>query len=142
LSAVQLALGPFPQDAPTLHTERFLIAPLTPAKLRELAGVLLQDEQLAAQIPWLQEKTADGALREAFLLELQCAAGATFAWGIVDRERVMMVGAVLARQSLTGIELEVLCPSQFWNQGIADEAGEPVAEWLEDNVEAQLVVPH
>jgi RimJ/RimL family protein N-acetyltransferase len=142
LSAVRLALGSFPPDAPAFHTERFIVAPLTPAKLRELAGVLLQDEPLAGQVPWLQEKTADGALREAFLLELQCAAGATCAWGIVDRARAMLVGAVLARQSLAGIELEVLCASRFWNQGIADEAGEPVAAWLEDNVEAQLVVSH
>lgn len=130
------------QDLPTFNTERFVVAPLTPQKARELLTVLLQDEKLAAQLPWLEEKTKDGALKEAFLLELQCAAGMTQAWGIVERARAMLVGMVLARQTLSGLDLEVLCASQFWNQGIADEVGEPVAEWLEDNAEVELVTEH
>jgi len=134
-------LGAFPRNAPTFDTERFVVAPLTPTKVRELVGVLLQDDNLAQQIPWMQDKTADGALREAFLLELQCATGATKAWGIVERARAMLIGTVLARQTISGIDLEVLCASKFWNQGIADEAGEPVAEWLEDNTEVELIVP-
>lgn len=129
------------QDMPAFNTERFTVTPLAPAKLRELAGVLLQDENLAAQLPWMQDKTRDGALREAFLLELQCATGTTRAWGIVDRERRMFIGAVLARHALDGIDLEILCASRFWNQGVADEAAEPVAEWLEENAEVELVVP-
>lgn len=130
------------KDLPTFDTERFVVAPLTPQKARELLTVLLQDEKLAAQLPWLEEKTKDGALKEAFLLELQCAAGTTQAWGIVERARAMLVGTVLARQTLSGLDLEVLCASQFWDQGIADEVGEPVAEWLEDNAEVELVTEH
>ncbi|KQV81311.1 GNAT family N-acetyltransferase [Rhizobacter sp. Root1221] len=135
-------LGAFPRNVPTFNTERFVVTPLTPTKVRELVGVLLQDENLAQQISWMQDKTADGALREAFLLELQCTTGTTKAWGIVERARAMLIGTVLARQTISGIDLEILCASQFWNQGIADEAGEPVAEWLEDNTEVALIVPH
>jgi RimJ/RimL family protein N-acetyltransferase len=131
-----------PRAEPTFNTERFVVAPLTPAKLREVAGVLLQDEKLAEQLPWMRDKTLDGALREAFLLELQCTTGTTKAWGIVERARAMLIGVVLSRQTLTGLDLEVLCASQFWNQGVADEAAGPVAEWLEENSEVQLVIPH
>jgi len=134
-------LGPLTEAAPTFNTERFIVSPLAPAKIRELAGVLLQDEKLAAQVPWMQEKTLDGALREAFLLELQCTTGATKTWGIVDRARGMFIGAVLARYTLSGLDLEVLCASRFWNQGVADEAADPVAAWLEDHTDVQLVVP-
>lgn len=127
---------------PTFNTERFVVAPLTPAKLRELAQVLLKDERLAEQLPWMQEKSADGAEKEAFLLELQCASGTTKAWGIVERARALFIGAVLARQTLDGIDLEVLCASQFWNHGVADEVGEPVAAWLEDSTDVQIDVAH
>ena len=65
----------------------------------------------------------------------------TKAWGIVERARGMFVGAVLARQSASGIDIEVRCASQYWNQGIADEAGDPVARWLDDNAEVQIVIP-
>jgi RimJ/RimL family protein N-acetyltransferase len=132
----------FPQRSQNFDTERFVVAPLTPTKVRELLGVLLQDERLAEQLPWMQDKSADGALREAFLLELQCTTGTTKVWGIVERARGMFIGAVVARNTVGGIDLEVLCASQFWNQGVADEAGLPVAEWLEDNTEVTLLAPH
>jgi len=128
------------QALPRFDTERFIVLPLSPQKLRELARVLLTDERLAEQLPWMPEKTADGAEREAFLLELQCTAGTTKAWGIVERARAMFIGAVLARQTLDGIDLDVLCASQFWNSGVADEAGEPVALWLEDHTDIQIGV--
>jgi len=44
--------------------------------------------------------------------------------------------------SVCGIDLEVLCSSQFWNQGVADEAGSPVAEWLEIPMEVALHALH
>ena len=131
-------LDKFPRQLPLFNTERFIVAPLTPAKARELLAVLLQDERLAGQVPWMQERSKDGALREAFLLELQCTAGATQAWGIVERARSMLIGTVLARRTVHGIDVEVLCASQFWNQGVADEAGEPVADWLEAITEVTL----
>ena len=131
-----------PQALPTFDTEHFVVAPLTPSKLRELAQVLLQDEPLAEHLPWMQEKSSDGAMQEAFLLELQCAAGTVKAWGIVERARAMLIGALLARQTLEGIDLEVLCASSFWDQGVSDEVAEPVAEWLEDSVSIEIGVVH
>jgi len=127
---------------PNFDTDRFVIAPLVPTKVRELFAVLLQDEQLAEWLPWMEDKSADGALREAFLLELQCAGGTTKVWGIVERARGMFVGAVVAKDSVGGIDLEVLCASQFWDQGVADEAVPPVAEWLENNMEVELHALH
>ncbi|MET0383223.1 MAG: GNAT family N-acetyltransferase [Burkholderiaceae bacterium] len=127
-------------NVPRFDTERFSVVPLVPTKLRELAEILLKDVELAEALPWMEDKTADGAAREAFLLELQCATGTTKAWGIVDRARAMFIGAVLARQTLDGIDMEVLCASPFWNQAVADEVGAPVAEWLEDNTLVEIGV--
>jgi len=129
-----------PSALPRFDTERFIVLPLSPQKLHELARILLKDERLAEQLPWMQEKTADAAEREAFLLELQCASGITRAWGIVERARAMFIGLVLARQTLAGLDLEVLCASPFWGSGVADEAGEPVAVWLEDHAEIEIGV--
>ncbi len=126
---------------PAFQTERFDVMPLNPAQARELVAVLLQDERLAEYVTWMQDKSCDGARREAFLLEMQCAAGTTLAWGIVDRDSAMHIGALLARPTVEGLELEVLCASAFWNQGIADEAAEPVAEWMEDHCEVEMMVP-
>lgn len=138
--AVSAALAEqFPVNPKSFETERFTVALLDPPKARELLGVLLQDELLAAELPWLEEKTRDGALKEAFLFELEYNAGAVKAWGIIERTQGTFVGAVIARNNVEGIDLEVLCASQFWNQGVADEAGTPVAEWLEDNIEFDLV---
>jgi len=129
------------RELPIFHTPRFVVAPLKPAEVRDLVQVLLQDERLAAQLPWMRDKTLDGATREAFLLEMQCAAGTVEAWGIVERARTMLVGSALARHALSGIEIEILCASQLWDQGIADEVFEPVAEWLEDAIDIQIALP-
>jgi RimJ/RimL family protein N-acetyltransferase len=130
------------QELPRFDTERFVVAPLSPPQLRSLAEVLLRDERLADQLPWMTDKSADAASREAFLLELHAVAGTVKAWGIVERARAMLIGAVLARQTLEGLDLEVLCASSFWNQGVADEAGVPVAEWLEDHTLVEIGVAH
>lgn len=128
-----------PTQAPKFDTERCLVVPLGPDKARELLAVLLQDELLAEQLPWMVEKTADGARKEAFLIGMQCAAETTLVWGIVERARGAYIGAVIARSAIEGLDVEVLCASQFWNQGIADEAGWPVAEWLEEHAAVELV---
>jgi len=127
---------------PTFNTERFLVVPLNPAQLRELAEGLLQDESLAEYVPWMQDKSRDGALREAFLLEMQCAAGTTIAWGIVERESSLFIGALLARPSIEGLDLEVLCVPELWHQGVAEEAAGPAAEWLEENCEVEMMAPN
>jgi hypothetical protein len=132
-------LGQFPSVTPAFNTARFMVTPLNPAKLRSLVEILLQDEQLATHLPWMVDKSLDGARHEAFLIELQASTGTTKGWGIVERERRMFIGAVLARQCLSGIDVEVLCPSQFWDQGVSDEVGPPLAEWLEENIEIDLV---
>ncbi|CAM4018759.1 GNAT family N-acetyltransferase [Paracidovorax anthurii] len=129
-----------PRDLPRFDTGRFMVIPLAPGKARELLTVLLGDEKLAAQLPWMKEKTADGARREAFLIELQCGAELTAVWGIVSRDRGAYIGAVVARNTLDSMDVEVLCASKFWGQGVADEAGWPVAEWLEENTEVEIVV--
>lgn len=56
------------QARATFHTATFIVAPITPPELRELAGELLVDEHLAAQLDWTKDKSKDGVLREAFLL--------------------------------------------------------------------------
>ena len=117
---------------PAFETERFDIVPLNPTEARQLVEVLLQDELLADRIPWLLEKTRDGALREAFGLQLMAAAGQVRVWGIVARNLQLHIGAVIARNSLEGINVEVLVASQFWDQGVVDEASEHVLDWLED----------
>jgi len=137
---IRAELGRLPAKCAAFNTDRFTISPLSPPKARELTAILLQDEVLASRVPWMEDKSADGAHREAFLLEMQAAAGTAKVWGIVERARRMMVGAVLARPTVSGFDLEVLCASQFWDQGIADEVGAPVAEWLEDNTEVELVL--
>jgi RimJ/RimL family protein N-acetyltransferase len=129
-------------NPPRFDTQRFIVAPLAPQELRQLAQVLLADEQLAARVPWMREKNADGVAQEAFLLALQCTAGTTQAWGIVERTRSMLIGAVLARQSVAGFDLEVLCAPAFWHQGVADEAAAPVAEWLADAADAEIEAFH
>lgn len=126
---------------PAFQTERFAVVPLNPAQARELVEVLLQDEQLADHVTWMEDKSHDGARREAFLLEMQCAAGITLAWGIVERDSAAFIGALLARPTIEGLDLEVLCASAFWNQGIADETAEPVAEWLEAHCEVEMAIP-
>lgn len=132
-------VGRLPNEIPAFQTERFVLVPLVPPRLRDLAERVLLDPPLAERMPWMKEKSADGARREAFLIELEAHAGSIKGWGILQRGRGMQVGMVLARQSVSGIDIEVLCPSEFWNQGVSDEVGPPLAEWLEDNVEVSLV---
>lgn len=120
---------------PLFETERFTLVPLSPAKVRELAEMLLQDEALASQIPWLEDKSRDGAAREACGMELQAAAGQLKAWGVIARELRMHVGMIFTKNSLAGIDVEVLVASQFGGREVADEAGDPVLDWLDDHAE-------
>lgn len=115
--------------------------PANPSKASSLAEVLLENAMLTQTLPWIEDKTADGAVREAFLLELQCTSGTTNAWGIIERARAMFIGAVLARETLGGTDIEVLCASQYRNQGIADEVSVPVGDWLEQYTEVQIGPP-
>lgn len=120
---------------PKFETERFTVAPLSPSEGRKLAEVLFQDEALAARVPWLTEKTQDGALRQAYGIELQAAAGQIKIWGIVNRELHAQIGAIISRNSIEGIDVEVLVASQFWDDGVVEEASEPVMDWLDDHSE-------
>ena len=128
-------MNEFPEKRPNFETERFSVVPLSPTEARNLLSVLLQDEVLASRVPWLAEKSQDSALREAFCIELQTASGQIKVWGIVARAQRMQIGAILARNSLEGIDVEVLVASQLWDDGIADEVGDPVVEWLANNSE-------
>lgn len=126
---------------PAFQTERFDVVPLNPAQARTLVEVLLQDERLVEYVTWMEDKSHDGARREAFLLEMQCAAGTVLAWGIVDRDSDTHIGALLARPTVEGLDLEVLCASAFWELDVADEAAGPVAEWMEQNCEVEMMTP-
>lgn len=120
---------------PKFETGRFTVVPLSPTEGRKLTEVLLQDEALAARVPWLTEKTQDGALQQAYGIELQAAAGQIKVWGIVYRELRMQIGTIVSRNSIEGIDVEVLVASQFWDDGVVEEASEPVMDWLDDHAE-------
>jgi hypothetical protein len=122
-----------PGTDPGFETERFQIVPLAPPDARRLVEVLLQDEALAERVPWMEDKTRDGALREAYRIELQAAAGQFKVWSIFSREIRTQIGAIIASNSLEGIDVEVLVASQFWECDVVEEASEPVMEWLDDN---------
>jgi hypothetical protein len=126
---------------PTFQTERFEVVPLNPPRARELVQGLLQDKRLAEYVTWLEDKSPDGVRREALLLELQCAAGTTLAWGIVESESTTFIGALLARPTIEGLDLEVLCASALWDQGVTEEAAMPVAEWIEEHCDIEMVSP-
>ncbi|MBB6593028.1 hypothetical protein LBW62_03680 [Ralstonia solanacearum] len=117
--------------AQRFETERFIVAPLSGFEARNLFGVLLQDEALASRIDWLEDQSQDGALREAFGIELRCNAGQAMVWSIIERARRLQIGAILASHSLDGLDVEVLVASQFWDQDVSDEAGVPVVDWLQ-----------
>jgi RimJ/RimL family protein N-acetyltransferase len=127
---------------PAFDTERFLVVPLSPAKARELVEGLLLDENLAEYVTWMEDKSRDGAVREGFLIEMQCAAGTRLVWGIVERDSSLFIGALLARPSIEGIDVEVLCASELWDQGVADEAAAPVADWLQEHCELESIAPN
>jgi hypothetical protein len=121
------------KQLPSFETARFTVVPLLPSEARQLTEVLLQDEALADRVPWMTDKSRDGALREAYAIELQSAAGQLKVWSVVSRELRMQIGAIIARDSLEGIDVEVLVASQFWDDDVVDEASEPVMDWLDDN---------
>ena len=66
--------------------------------------------------------------------------GTTSSSRLIYATAPMQIGAIVARDSLEGLDVEVLVASQFWGQGVADEAGEPVMEWLADNNEVNLAL--
>ncbi|AXV75045.1 hypothetical protein CJO75_20795 (plasmid) [Ralstonia solanacearum] len=115
-------------------TERFIVIPLSGHEARNLVGVLLQDEALASRIDWMEDKSRDGALREAFGIELRCNAGQARVWSIIERARRLQIGAILASHSLEGLDVEVLVASPFWDQDVSDEAGAPVIDWLQRRI--------
>ena len=126
---------------PTFQTERFEVVPLNPPQARELVEGLLQDRRLAEYVAWLEDKSPDGVRREALLLEMQCAAGTTLAWGLVERDSSLFIGALLARPTIEGLDLEVLCASVLWDQGVTEETADPVADWLAEHCEIEMTTP-
>jgi hypothetical protein len=128
-------MNSLPRVQPKFETDRFTVVPLSPTEGRKLAEVLLQDDALAARVPWLTEKTQDGALQQAYGIELETAAGQIKVWGIVARDLRIQVGAIISRNSIEGIDVEVLVSSQFWGDGVVEEASESVMDWLDDNSE-------
>lgn len=128
-------------DRPRFETDRFTVALLSSSDARKLMEVLLQDELLASRVPWLDDKTQDGALREAYGIGLQAAAGLVKVWGIVSRELRMQVGAMIVRNSMEGIDVDALIASHYWDNDVVEEASEPLMDWLEDNAESFQTIP-
>lgn len=125
--------------AQIFETERFIVVALSGFDARNLLSVLLQDEPLASRIDWLTDKSRDGALQEAFGIELQCNAGQAMAWSIIERTRQLQIGCIVARHCLEGLDLEVLVASPFWDQDVSEETAPPVVEWLQEHItEANL----
>jgi len=116
----------------SFETERLILLPLKPDYARELVRSLLADPGLAAVVPWMKGKSVDDAAREAFRIELECNAGQTGAWGIIERRSQVLMGALLAGASLSGTQLEVLLAADYWHQGYSQEAQEPVIDWLQE----------
>lgn len=121
-----------PAQSKKFETERFIVVPLTGAQAKRLLCVLLQDEMLASQVDWLQDKSLDGVEKEAFRIEVLCNAGQINVWSIVERARKMQIGAVMSTFSLDGLEVDILVASQFWDQDVSSEVADPVAQWLEN----------
>lgn len=117
------------------ETDRFTVTLLSPVEGRELSFTLLQDEALVAQLPWVTKKTPGWAAEEASRIEQDAASGLLKIWGIAGKEQGNEVGAIIARNTLEGIDVEVLVLSQFWGDEVGEETGEPVLNWLEENSE-------
>lgn len=123
-------------NPPNFETERFSVVLLSPSEVRDLAETLLQDEALAARVPWLVEKAWDDAVREAYGVKLHATYRPLKVWGVMSREFQRVVGAVIARNSPEGIDVDVLVGApQHWDGGVSVEATRPVIEWLEDHSE-------
>jgi hypothetical protein len=122
-------------ETPKFDTERFIVTPLSPSTAGQLFIVLLEDEQLAEQVTWLEDKSADSVRREGRRLKQQCAVGAMLTWGVVERTERRLVGQILVKCDVESIDVEVLCASPFWYQGVTDEVGEPLRSWLEANTD-------
>ncbi|RZI40930.1 hypothetical protein EGT07_21785 [Herbaspirillum sp. HC18] len=118
----------------SFETERFIVVQLSPSDGRKLAEAMLQDEALVARVQ-RTDRSPDEAGRDAYGIELQAASGQLKMWSIVARDVMAPVGVIIARNSVVGIDVEVLVPSRFWCDGVAEEAREPVIEWLEDHAE-------
>lgn len=125
---------PYGSTNQIFETERYFIAELTGYDVRNLMSFLLQDELLCARIDWMTDTSRDSALREAFGIELLCNAGQGKVWTIIDRAKSKEIGAVFARHSRAGLDVQVLVASRFWDQDVSEEASAPVVEWLEENI--------
>lgn len=121
---------------PSFSTERFLLTPLEPALARQLVEVLLQDDALAEQVPWLQGKTPEEARQLAAEMEAGAEQGVCRIWSIMVRAEEKVVGALVARNSLAGIDVEVLVDSECEMDDLVDETCDPVMAWLDASTAA------
>jgi Acetyltransferase (GNAT) domain len=134
---VESRLNQLSEKLSSFETVQFTVAPLSAVEAHNLLIVLLCDAALASQVPWLRKKSQHAIQREAFDIAAQSADGELKIWGIVAREQSMEIGAVIARNSDEGVDVEVLVASRFWQEGIADEVTDPVIEWLSNNFDQE-----
>jgi len=117
-------------DRPSFETARLLLLPLKAEHARQLVRSLLDEPRLAAIVPWMKDRSPNGATHEAFRIELECNVGRMGVWAVVERRSQVLAGALLASASLTGTQLEVLLAPEFWDLGYSKEAQEPMIAWL------------
>ncbi len=132
-------MGMLPAHPPRFDTERFVVVPLQPAKARELLEVLLCDPLLAEQFALAGGQVRRrGAIRSAARQHaVRCRHGHHLGHRGAGARGLHRRGDRPPQPR--GIDVEVLCASQFFGQGVADEAGEPAMAWLDDAMEVTLL---
>lgn len=121
-------------DMTTFETERFRVVLLPSREGRRVAENFLQEKNILEQLPWLNEKIWDAAMRETYGLSLHAPREEIMVWEIMALRLETIVGTILARNAGGKMDVEVLVgDSQYWNNGVADEVSPCVVEWMEEN---------
>ncbi|HEY8606199.1 MAG TPA: GNAT family N-acetyltransferase [Noviherbaspirillum sp.] len=128
---VEQALQDGAVKTPGFATEHFMLLPLSPLESRMLFEVLLQDETLREQVPWIAVKHPGRAMSGARLVEQKTACGQFKVWSITRRAPYVDVGAVVARNTPDGIDVEVMLDPRFDADDALDEVFAPVLAWLD-----------
>jgi len=126
---------------PTFATPRFALAPLEPSIARKLVEYLLLDDELASKLPWMTDRTPEGARLIGEQMEAAAERGLCKMWSIRVREDEMVIGMLIARNGGNGIDLEVLVEAAHEETDLMDEVTCPVTEWLELNAESIWPAP-
>jgi RimJ/RimL family protein N-acetyltransferase len=128
-------------SAPQFVTSRLRIFSVTPRQASRLIGSLLKDPEVAALVPWMNGKTAREVGQESLRIELLSAAGSLTVWAIQRLEDQVLLGAMLDSPSHAGSNVEVILGRDYWGLGIADEALEPILDWMRSIEQLDIELP-